>query len=119
MTAAWPVTLPPYPLQDGYSAGEPNGLISSPRDQGPPKVRRRHTAAVTPVQCSWKLSEAQKATLRAFVRDDLSGGALPFEWPNPESPGNTCMARFNPERLPTYAPAGARWLATAEVWILP
>lgn len=115
----WPGSLPQYPLQDGYSAAEPNGLLASAMDQGPPKVRRRFSAAVTPVQCSWKLTDAQKATLKAFVKTDLAGGALTFTWPNPEDPPNTCAARFNPERLPVYAASGRRWLATAEVWILP
>jgi hypothetical protein len=118
--AVWPAGLPKYPLQDGFSFAEPNGLISSPMDQGPPKVRRRFTATLARCQCSWKLTEAQLAILRGFVIDDLAGGALSFTWWYPLSTVELeCSARFGPEGLPVYSPAGARWLATAEVWILP
>lgn len=115
----WPATLPQYPLLDGYNAGTADSLLAWQVDRGPPKVRRKTTANYTPIQCSWKLTGEQKAILQAFVRNDLAGAALPFDWPNPEDIPNTCSARFAPGRLPSYQAAGARWLVQAEIWILP
>jgi hypothetical protein len=116
---AWPLTLPQRPLLDGFSWGTADGLISTAMDNGPPKVRRRYTAATVPLQCVWALSYAQVLIMRAFVLDDLAGAALSFTWPDPLT-GDPVTARFDPQRLPSYQPAGpVRWRAAAGVWILP
>ena len=50
-------------------------------DQGPPKMRRRFTAAVR----TWSftlgpITGAEKATLEAFYTTTLSQGVTPFDW---------------------------------------
>jgi hypothetical protein len=120
--ADWPTTLPRYPNMEGLTVTMPKLLLSSPMDQGPPKVRRQTTANYWPVSCIYDLSDAQAAILVDFVHVTLAGGALPFNWFHPlyRSTAQACVARFDPDNPVAWAPAsGDAWLAALRLMIIP
>ena len=118
--ADWPSSLPQQPLRDGLSFQHPNGLLSTPMDQGPPKVRRKFTRAHRPMQCMWIMTLDQMHTLQTFIDVDLAGGALTFTMPDPNNPpSGTCNARFDPNNLPTYQPEEPNlWLVSTSLLVL-
>src|ERR1700735_4998507 len=79
-TPTWPTTLPQYLLKRGYQTSMPNVLLRTQMDAGPPKVRRRFSAAITPVKGKEVMSGDQLEDLRNFFLNDLMGGALVFQW---------------------------------------
>jgi hypothetical protein len=115
--AIWPATLPPRPLADGYSLKFGNGAVRTNMDSGPPKVRKRFTAAVEPVGMVFRLTRAQVAILRAFYRDDCAYGAIPFQLVEPIT-GET--RRFNFVEAPAVVPASrVKFDATLRLEALP
>lgn len=68
-------------------------LLETPMDAGPPKVRRRFTAAPTPLTGSMTVDVAQLAIFQTFIRDTLLGGAVPFDWVRP-STSDACVMQF-------------------------
>lgn len=117
--AVWPVTLPQYPLLDGFSYQPPNLLVASESDTGPPMVRRRTTAGHAKVQASWMMTNAQFIIFRAFYETELAGGALPFDMPHPLD-SVTCSAMFDPASVPTYNAMGLDvWRVDSQLLILP
>ena len=116
----WPAELPQAPLRDGLSFGHPNGLLSSPVDQGPPKVRRKTTTAPWPISCTYIMTDAQIGIFQSFVNLDLTGGALSFTMPNPANSGQTATMRINPESMPQYAPEEPGfWMVRLSLLLLP
>ena len=83
--AAWPSDLPQKPLVQGFSETPPNLLTRSPMDVGPAKVRRRSTAGVTVLQCVFRLTTTQRASLLTFWQTTLAGGSLSYTWTHPIS----------------------------------
>lgn len=79
----WPSSLPSpgMPLAD---ARQPAVLRSS-MDAGPPKQRRRFTAAIRHVDTVLLLTGSDRRTLDDFFIDDLAEGALAFDWTDPAS----------------------------------
>lgn len=79
MPITWPATLPQRPLAEGYQETEPDVLLRSPMDAGPPKVRLRFTAGVQPVMTTWEMTGAEVETFRTFYRTTIKYGAIQFE----------------------------------------
>jgi hypothetical protein len=113
----WPTSLPQRPLVDGYSNSFGDGAVRTDMDSGPPKARRRFTAAVQPLRLAFRLTAAQVATLRSFFKDDCAFGAIPFSFVEPVS-GASIRAAFS--KPPAIAPRSAiRFDATIELDWLP
>lgn len=74
----YPEDLPPYFLVDGFSYTFPDGRVKSQPDSGPPKMRRRTSAVVTPIAGAFDGSNNDFLRLRAFIDEECAGGALPF-----------------------------------------
>jgi hypothetical protein len=87
-------------------------------DVGPAKVRRRATAGVTQLKCTFRLSAAQRASLLAFWQTTLAGGSLSYSWTHPISGAAITCRIVEP---PTFSPAagGVSWLAVLNIEILP
>lgn len=83
--ATWPASLPQTPLIDGYQEAFPDVRLRTVMDAGPAKMRRRYTAAVTPIECRMVLTAAQVATLKTFYDTTLTGGTASFSWSNPRT----------------------------------
>ncbi|MFG1267632.1 hypothetical protein V5F40_06680 [Xanthobacter sp. DSM 14520] len=79
----WPADLPQRVLVDGFSAGVADGRIRQKMDAGPPKMRRRTSAAVRPVRARVRLDRDGVARLNRFWEEDTAGGVLPFWFPDP------------------------------------
>lgn len=81
--ASWPATLPSLPLLRGWSESEPDIVLRTPMEVGPPKGRRRSTAGVRPQTVSLVLTLDERATFRTWFADQVAHGALPFQWTHP------------------------------------
>lgn len=81
---AWPGTLPTSPTKFS-SLSSPDCLINTEVTTGPPKVRRRTTAAETPWRMQWVLTTAQKNTWKTFWQTTLYHGSLSFTMTDPET----------------------------------
>lgn len=74
----WPATLPPTFDSEGLSVEEPDVLVESQPELGPPIVRRRTTAAPEVLTGMIICDSAQVAAFKSFLRTDTMGGALAF-----------------------------------------
>lgn len=79
----WPVSLPQYPLADGWRETAPDNIIRTAMDTGPAKVRRRGTAAPWTATAAFRLTAAQLATFRTFLAVDLADRSLSYDWAHP------------------------------------
>lgn len=113
----WPATLPQVIRLEGYSDSMGDGLIRSPTDSGPGKVRRRSSAVVRPLQCRMYMTEAQLLIMRTFITTTLMGGALPFSLPDPID-GTTMWCRFR--EMPAWINvSGTKYDISLNLEILP
>ncbi len=72
----------PRPRRDGYSQTLPDGRLATKRDAGPPRVRRRFSAAPGVLQMVIDLTLDQRARFWRFWEEDAGGGSLPFWMPD-------------------------------------
>ena len=84
----WPASLPQELLQRGYSQREGDNVLRSQTDVGPPKRRRRFTAAIGKLSGQLMLNHADLATLLNFYKNDLKDGSLSFLFPDPLRPSS-------------------------------
>lgn len=115
--AIWPLSLPQAPSWTGFQETSPNTTIRTPMDVGPPKVRRRSTAAVRPLSMQFMLTRDEVATLETFYQTTLAGGSLPFDWVHPRT-GAAVSVQFTAP--PSYHALGPRhYQAQCQMEILP
>jgi len=119
--AEWPTSLPDEFLLDGYSGSMPDNVIRQDMSVGPPKQRRRSTAAVEPITGRIVLddndSPSQLVTFNAFYRTTLSDGAVSFTWTHPETGSSADFIFTSP---PVKTPAGAGyWFVDMSLAVLP
>lgn len=72
--------------------------VRSNVDHGPPKMRRRFTAAYRTWDFSILVTGSEKAVLETFYTSTLSQGVTAFDWP--DETGTTASFRF--VRPPRY-----------------
>jgi len=100
----------------------PDLSIRTSMDVGPAKVRRRLTANVEPLSVQFNLTGTQLALLREFYTDSTLGGALPFDFKDPET-GTTQTFRFT--AAPKYSGKSPRsggaglWSVSIELERMP
>jgi hypothetical protein len=112
----YPSTLP-APLISDFQESTPDFTIRTDMDAGVAKVRRRFSAAATPIQFTLLLTEPQAVTLDTFFRTTTAGGSLEFNMAHPRT-GNTVTCRFSAP--PAYALQGHRLYRVAmQMEILP
>jgi hypothetical protein len=116
----WPVDLPQDVFVDGYDEKFPNAVLRTDMDAGPPKQRRRFTAAVKPMTVVVGLTRDQVESLESFFEDTLGMGAISFDWVHPRTQADVTL-RFvggtPPEVKPE--PGAARWQATLTLEVMP
>lgn len=96
-TPIWPLVLPQETLKEGYNRAIPDQTIRSGMDTGPAKVRYRGGHMPEVISLTLVLTDAQRDALITFVKNTVKGGALAFEYPNPENPsGGYVLARLVP-----------------------
>jgi hypothetical protein len=113
----WPASLPQNLEITGLQESPPNLTIRTPMEVGPPKLRRRATAGVRPIQGRQLLTKTQVATLDTFYVTTLAGGSLPFDWVHPRTQAAATFAFVSP---PVYTPVGAdAWYAALTLEVRP
>ena len=100
MAEVWPADLPQC-LIVGYNDGEPDNLLETQPDAGPPSSRPRSTAAVRPLSGTMKMTRAQIAKLDTFFRTTIVFGSLPFSFPDPTF-GGTALVKFPKGSQPNW-----------------
>lgn len=78
----WPATLPARPLTD-YQEERNLGVLMTPMDSGPPKMRRRNQLPDT-LRVSYILDSTQMAELDNFVFTEISG-VMRFNYTHPRT----------------------------------
>ena len=115
---SWPDTLPQRYRVDGNQMGMGDGRLRSQTDTGPGKMRPRSSAVADPLAVTMRMRSAQLDILKAFVRDDLAGGTLPFTIPVAIG-GGTWLVRFA-DSLPSWVNVGGdRYNVSLALEILP
>lgn len=82
---SWPVSLPAYVLEAGYSETLEDQTLETSMDTGPVKVRRRFTTGIRPFRFTIQMTAAQAATFETFYLTTLQGGSLSFDWVHPRT----------------------------------
>lgn len=114
---AWPGSLPQSPQIAGFTEQTPDVTLRTAMDAGPDKLRRRFTAAVSPMRYPLVLTKAQIATLDTFYTSELQGGTLPYTHTHPRT-GAAINIRF--VAPPSYqAFTDDLWTSTLDLEIMP
>lgn len=100
--ATWPSTIPQRFSQAGFSGEVQDVTIRSSVDAGPPKSRRRFTAAVQYFSGAIDMTKAELEIFRTFFHTTTRGGSDPFTWVNPESE-SAATVMFSPAVYRTEA----------------
>ena len=74
---AWPSTLP-APSIAGYALNPVDPVIRTEMEAGAPRARRRTTARNDRINVSWKFTDAEMATFRAWFDGEGAGGSAWF-----------------------------------------
>src|SRR5262245_36088936 len=98
--AVWPASLSQSARVIGFELALPATSIQTPMDAGPPKTRRRFTAAPILWTTELVFDRYQASVFTGFFVDTLQGGSLPFDWKHPQT-GIFCSMLF---RDPGQAP---------------
>ena len=83
--ADWSTALPQELAVNGYQESFRDNCVRTSMDVGPPKVRRRATAAPQLIRGTQVLTSTQVGSLRSFYRDTLNDGSTSFNWTHPTS----------------------------------
>lgn len=135
----WPTELP-RPERAGFQSEAPDGRQSTQLDAGPPRVRRRFSAAVTPIAMTIYVSSDLRARFQRFWSEDTASGSLPFlipDWRFDLHPLLTAdgasaltadgtsllieawaLAMFGQEK-PRDVPAGIKWRISMSISLMP
>jgi len=116
--ATWSASLPSTFLVDGYQEQWPDNLIIQEMEVGPPKVRRRQTAAPEYINCYQILTTAQVATLKTYWTSTLTGGSTTIDpLVHPRSGSNVVARMIRP---PVISALGAgKWRVGYVFQVLP
>lgn len=117
----WPSTLPQLPLADGYSESPQSQVLRSSMDAGPPKTRRRFTAATRSIPMSVTLSNAQVVIFETWFDADIQGGSLPFDMAQPRTGAVVSMliAGEPPYQLTPIGTGSEYWRLTMQLEVQP
>jgi len=115
--STWPVSLPSYPLVNGFSESIPETTVRTEMDQGPAKIRQRTTASIRKMQMSFLLNKTQTQALDTFYITTLNGGSTSFTFTHPRTDASiSCRFTQPPEYTSTN---GDYFNAGIELEILP
>lgn len=115
--AIWPSTLPQIPSASGYRESPGEQSIRSNVDVGPPKLRRRTTAAFDRISCQFDLNKTQADDLDTFYETTLQGGSDQWDWTHPRK---LTTRQFRFVGRPTLEYVGPDdWIAHCELEVMP
>ena len=113
--AAYPSTLP-GPLRDGYQIAPASQVVSTDMEVGAPRMRRRSSAVNETISVSYKYTDAQMATFRAWF-DSATGANAGASWFTVTLGRGTsglvaCEARFSTGTFTASVLPGLNWLVS-------
>ena len=112
--AAYPASLPQYPLVQGFIDERQPGSIRSNMDTGAPKTRKRFTAVVRKLTWPTLLNGTERVTFDTFFITTINEGAGSFTIPDPVDDGTITVKFINP---PSWSIIGAKSdLAVDRLW---
>lgn len=110
----WPLSLPQYPLVQGYQDTPGRAVIVSDFDVGPKRQRKRSSAAMRKVTATYYMRNSVKSDWESFY--ELSLGRS-FWWPDPMQGGAYVYARIaNDVKLTPQGPSWFSLQLELEVW---
>lgn len=121
MAEVWPATLPQCFITDTVTWQLGDGRLRTPMEAGPAKSRRRSSAVSDHLSGQMKLSAAQWADLKTFVRTTVQDSDT-FTFPDPDgggASGTDLLVRFG-ESEPGAARLGRGfWMVSLDLEVLP
>lgn len=108
----------------GVSTRRQDVRIRTQMDTGPPKVRRRFTAAITRISVPLTLRGSQKQVFDDFYINDLVDGVTTFDWQDPTT-DQTVSFRIGESGYPDFvlevggSPDDRIWRGVLDLEILP
>lgn len=99
--ATWPASLPQSFMFDGFSEQKDSQVLRTGMDSGPPKQRRKFSAAGVQLKGRMFMDDTQVTTLEAFFDNTLFGGSIEFDFPHPRT-GATVIVVFPAGVHPIY-----------------
>lgn len=116
---AYPASLPdPFV---GLTDARLPAVARTEMDAGPPKVRRRFTAAVRNFEVPYVLTGSERATFETFFVTTLKEGSLEFDWIDPLDLSTLTMRFREPPAWTLRAGGGsaAIWQTSLAIEVLP
>lgn len=111
----WPSSLPDKPRRQGYSYQPMSPVIRTQMESGPPKQRRRFSGKWRGSPITWLMDATQLGTFRTFWDSSLQGGALDFNWPDPEADSGTVRARIKGGEYQARNVGGTLWEVSVDM----
>lgn len=112
MTPLWPAALPRHALRAGYEERPRAATVAFEPDAGEAIERPRFTVAMTEIAASMRMTGDQYALFRAFVRDELGGGAHAFLAMHPARGEQRLMKLSGEPRYAARPLAGDWWIVS-------
>lgn len=114
----WPLTK--RVMQSGFTYTFADGRLKTAMENGPPKSRRRFSAAVRLVSAQYEGTLAEMTALETFWDVDTVGGSLPFQMPDQmrvAAPAWTVMFGDSPPQVSSVG--GDAYRASFSLVIMP
>lgn len=102
----WPVSLPQYVTESGFTEQIQDQTIESQMETGPAKIRRRFTKSLRRFQVSMQMTAAQVSTFENFWQTTCRGGSIPFDWLHPRTRVASTLRFRNPAPMITTIGGG-------------
>lgn len=117
MTAAWPGSLPQFPLLNGASLIPIEQRVENPMELGLAKIRVRYTAEYFdfPARLLF-VSQSQIDDFDDFYRDDLINGTQKFLWTDPRTQ-QTVKMQFVSRRWSPLSNKAGQWILDCQLRI--
>lgn len=116
----WPVTLPQYVNQDGYTQKRISGKIETEMDTGPAVMRNRFTATPVVFNLAITMTNAEVTVLENFYVTTCKNGTEEFTWLHPRT-GAGAVMRFigEPPDIRHLSGSDSDFVVTFTVEIMP
>jgi len=100
--AAWPSSLPEFPLHDGYNRATKSNVVSDPDGKNYIETRRRTSLKVYDHTISYSMTKTQVYTFISFYDGTLGHGLLPYTITNPITQTGTIKVRIKSKNSNAY-----------------
>ena len=114
----WPVTLPAFVQEGGFSEAIQDQTVESSMDTGPAKIRRRFTKSLRKFGITMYMTPEQVTTFETFWQTTVKGGSIVFDWVHPRTRVAAALRFRNPAPAYTTIGGGAAVVVTFTLEII-